>query len=328
MAREFPFPIPNGWFQVAYSDELGCGDVEPLRYFGKELVLARTEDGVARVFDAYCPHLGAHLGFGGVVEGDTIRCPFHAWRFDGSGRCVEVPYARRIPPRAGIHAWPTCERNGCVMVWHDRGGEKPGWEIPEVPELCDAGWTEPTRREWTVRSCTQELAENTVDQAHFRYLHGTNTVAETELETQDHVLHVVSRSKVATPKGEADGVIDIRTHGFGFGTTRFSGVVETLVVTTGTPIDADHVHSRPGADHVHLRLRFSIRKLANADATRGVGKAFVAEIERQFAQDIPIWENKAHLVRPMLCDGDGPIAELRKWAKQFYGPEAGAETRP
>ncbi len=319
MAREFPFPIPNGWFQVAYSDELAVGDVKPLRYFGKELVLARTEDGEARVFDAYCPHLGAHLGFGGKVEGDTIRCPFHAWRFDGAGRCVEVPYARRIPPKASIRAWPVREVNGGVMVWHDRGGADPGWEIPEVPELEDSGWTEPTRREWTVRSCTQELAENTVDQAHFRYLHGTNTVAETELEMQGHVLHVVSRSKVSTPRGEADGVIDIRTHGFGFGTTRFSGVVDTLVVTTGTPIDDDHVH---------LRLRFSIRRLADADATRGVGKAFVGEIERQFGQDIPIWENKTHLSRPLLCDGDGPIAELRKWARQFYGPDAPTEDRP
>jgi 3-ketosteroid 9alpha-monooxygenase subunit A len=49
-----------------------------------------------------------------------------------------------------------------------------------------------------------------------------------------------------------------------------------------------------------------------------VGRAFVAEIDRQFGQDIPIWENKIHLPRPLLCDGDGPIALLRSWARQFY----------
>ena len=41
----FPFPLPNGWFQVAYSDELAPGGVVPLHYFGRELVLFRTEGG-------------------------------------------------------------------------------------------------------------------------------------------------------------------------------------------------------------------------------------------------------------------------------------------
>ena len=38
----------------------------------------------------------------------------------------------------------------------------------------------------------------------------------------------------------------------------------------------------------------------------------------QFAQDIAIWENKIYRERPFLCDGDGPIAPFRRWAKQFY----------
>ena len=86
-------PFPNGWFQVAYSDEVADGDVVPLQYFGKDLVLFRGQDGVPRVLDAFCPHLGAHLGYGGRVEDNCIRCPFHAWRFDGAGKCVDVPYA-------------------------------------------------------------------------------------------------------------------------------------------------------------------------------------------------------------------------------------------
>ncbi|MFN2425072.1 MAG: Rieske 2Fe-2S domain-containing protein, partial [Candidatus Binatia bacterium] len=62
-------PFPDGWFQVAYSDELEAGQVEPLHYFGRDYVLFRGADGEARVFDAFCPHLGAHLGYGGMVEG-------------------------------------------------------------------------------------------------------------------------------------------------------------------------------------------------------------------------------------------------------------------
>ncbi len=74
-----------------------AGAVKPLHYFGRELVVFRGEDGVAHVLDAHCPHLGAHLGFGGRVEGGALRCPFHGWLWNGDGRCLEVPYAGRVP---------------------------------------------------------------------------------------------------------------------------------------------------------------------------------------------------------------------------------------
>src|SRR5208337_1884068 len=109
----FPFPrYPNGWFQVAYGDEIAKGSVQRLQYFGQELVAFRGDDGALRVLDAYCPHLGAHLAIGGKVIGNTLRCPFHGWRFDGEGQCVEVPYAKKIPPKGQTRAWPVVERNG------------------------------------------------------------------------------------------------------------------------------------------------------------------------------------------------------------------------
>ena len=222
---------------------------------------------------------------------------------------MDVPYAKRIPPAARVKTYPAVERNGMIFAWYHPSNESPAWEIPELPEVASDEWTPLVRREWIVRSRNQELAENTVDQAHFRYLHGTNTLASTKLSTDGPRLNVVSESKVDTPRGEAEGRIEIDTFGFGFGATRFTGVVETLVLTSGTPIDDARVH---------MRLSLTVRKLRDEQTTSGVGKAFIAEIERQFAQDVPIWENKIHLKRPVLCDGDGPIAELRKWASQFY----------
>ena len=74
MEYRYPFsPFPNGWFQIAYSDELQPGDVIPVHAVGKHLVLFRTESGAPNVLDAYCPHLGAHLGYGGLIEGEVIR---------------------------------------------------------------------------------------------------------------------------------------------------------------------------------------------------------------------------------------------------------------
>jgi phenylpropionate dioxygenase-like ring-hydroxylating dioxygenase large terminal subunit len=68
-APRFPFPrYPRGWFQVAYGDNILRGQVQPLRYFGKDVVLFRTSAGVLTVLDAHCPHMGAHLGYGGKLQ--------------------------------------------------------------------------------------------------------------------------------------------------------------------------------------------------------------------------------------------------------------------
>ena len=70
-------PYPRGWFAVASSDELQPGEVRPIHYFGEELVLFRSRMGTAHVFDAYCPHLGAHLGHGGACSTGWICATRH-----------------------------------------------------------------------------------------------------------------------------------------------------------------------------------------------------------------------------------------------------------
>jgi len=104
----FPFPIPNGWFIVAPSDAVGVGEILPVYYFAKDLIVFRTASGAARVTTAYCAHLGAHIGVGGKVNGESVECPFHGWWYDGqSGRCSNIPYgsdAGHIPSRAAIRA--------------------------------------------------------------------------------------------------------------------------------------------------------------------------------------------------------------------------------
>ena len=93
-------PFPVGWYVVALSDELKPGEVKPFKFMGEEVVLYRTQAGVANLIGAYCPHLGAHFGYGGQVVGEHIRCPFHAFEFDVNGVCQSTAYGTRIPPKA------------------------------------------------------------------------------------------------------------------------------------------------------------------------------------------------------------------------------------
>jgi len=320
-ARFSPIPgLPIGWFAVGTTSDVEPGQAKPLRYFGKDLVLFRTQSGEIALLDAFCPHLGAHLGHGGRVEGEEIACPFHAWRFGTDGLCKAVPYAKRMPKQASLRRWPTKVLADFVFAWHHPAGEPPQWDIPDViPEWGTAEdwrnpeWTDWTRREWTVRSCNQELAENAVDTAHFRYLHGTTNIPQSELSLEGPVMRVASPAGMTTPRGEVPGHIESKSHGFGCGFVRFTGIVETLNVVCTTPIDESTVH---------LRFNFMVKKMGGMETN--VGKAFVSEVARQVEQDIPIWENKVHLGRPSLCDGDGPIALFRRWAEQFYAPGVAA----
>jgi 3-ketosteroid 9alpha-monooxygenase subunit A len=306
----FPLPrYPTGWFFVHFSRDLPSGGVVPKEVFGQQLVLFRGEDGTASLLDAFCPHMGAHLGHGGTVEGNCVKCPFHAWRFDASGQCIEVPYAKKVPPKAKLRKWEIRERGGMIYAWHHIDGEQPAWELPEIPELTDPAWLNTAHRNWKVRTHNQEMGENAVDVAHFRYLHGTQNFPEAKVEFGFPVLHMRADTGMQTPKGKVDGTLETHSYGFGLATNRFSGLVDTLLVATQTPLDEDFVD---------VHFNFYVKKIGNEDMTRGVGKAFVAEIARQLEQDIPVWEHKIYVHPPALCDGDGPVGHYRKWSRQFY----------
>jgi hypothetical protein len=73
-----------------------------------------------------------------------------------------------------------------------------------------------------------------------------------------------------------------------------------------------------------------MRRLADATATERIAELNERITRAQFEQDVPIWEHKCYRARPALADGDGPIAEYRRWFAQFYSTwrpdSAGQET--
>ena len=313
MGSRYPFPpYPNGWFRIAYSDELEVGGVAPLYYFGRDLVLFRDEAGAPHLLDAHCRHLGAHLGYGGRVDRGGLRCPFHAWCWDGEGRCIEIPYAKRIPKGARMRSWPVLERNGIISVWHHAEGEPPGFELPELTQIGDPNWSPLEIRRWRVRARWIDMNENAVDQVHFRYVHGTKTTPETETEVDGHVLRCRSRMKLGTPRGEVDGGIDTTDFGPGLQTVHLTGIVETLMVNTSTPIDEEYTDTS---------FAYTVTTSGDEKKALGVGSAIVKDLEQQMSEDIPIWENKKYYAQPVLCDGDGPFGVYRRWWRQFFSEE-------
>jgi phenylpropionate dioxygenase-like ring-hydroxylating dioxygenase large terminal subunit len=317
MSTRFPMPIPFGWFFVSYGDELAPGTVKPLRYFGRDLVLFRTESGRAVLLDAYCPHLGAHLGYGGRIEGESIRCPFHGWAYAADGRCVDVPYAKRIPPLVAepcIRTYPLVERNEVVWAWYHPSDEPPSFDVAAHPEVGHDDWVELDRYLWSVRSIPQEIAENGVDPAHFRYVHGMDSVPEGETTYSGVVRRsIVAGSRTLTdPDGRVRSVesrVETVQNGAGQKWSRLTGLSETLLMVLVTPVTDEEVE---------LRFAFTRRRFPAGSFEEKVALESIASTARGVEDDIRIWDHKVYRPRPVLCDGDGPIPRFRQYFAQFY----------
>jgi phenylpropionate dioxygenase-like ring-hydroxylating dioxygenase large terminal subunit len=308
----YPFPaVPNGWFCVSASDDLKTGDVRPVRYLDQDLVVFRAEDGVARVFDAYCPHLGAHLGVGGKVCGTGLTCPFHAWHFDGDGKLLEVPDLD-VPPRVSATSWEVCERNGRVFVWHDASGSGPSYEV--LPYRDDEkAWTPWRSNSYTVRVHVQDLTENIIDRAHFPAVHDMAPPDDMRFDVRfEGPSMVVEQNVKVTAVAETGYEVSTRTTTCGPGIVAVEvheGDIEMLTYITQTPVDSELTE---------IGIHFSMKALPDPAATAAISEMNDQVTNLQFTQDIPIWENKTYRERPIVTKVDGPITQYRRWFRQFY----------
>jgi len=309
-----PLPYPNGWFAVAWSHELREGEVRPIHCFGEDLVLFRTRAGKPRVLDAFCPHLGAHLGHGGRVMGETVRCPFHGWQYDGeTGACARIPYCERIPVAAHVRAWEVQEKNRMIFVWRHAEAKPPEWDFPAMPELSDPGWSEPRTFELEIPTHVQETHENNNDPVHFHFVHGMLETPPSEVRFSEDGRHyqITSHSETATPFGTFKTSLVRDSWGLGLSSVRSVGIGDAglLMYSSTTPLAERRVLSR-------------WLLTATKDFVDVAGEEFMAGLTSGVRQDLPIWANKVYKASPVLCEADTYLAQYRRWVKQFYSDPA------
>jgi len=297
--------FPMGWFSVARSHELLVGEVTSVQAFDRELALYRTRSGEAVLQDAFCPHLGANLGVEGRVVGETIRCPFHGWRFGKDGVCKEIPYCEEIPERARIRTWHTAEKNGEIYVWFHPENTGPQWDLPDLPELDDPNWTSPRYTEFLVPAHVQDIAENSCDPVHFQYVHGQPDVPPSEVTIEDNgrILHLHSDAS----KAEIPSQLHATVYNPGFAMVRniYGPGAEMVMYNSAQPINRHETRMR-----WTLTVRREIEDVAGDDVMKGIIDGL--------SDDYPIWANKVHKRRPVFCKGDETLVLFRKWVRQFY----------
>jgi nitrite reductase/ring-hydroxylating ferredoxin subunit len=308
LRERFPMPtVPNGWYAVLLSRELGRTPV-PLHVLDHELVAFRDDAGRPAVLDAFCPHLGTHLGHGGRVVDGELECPFHHWRFDGEGRCTHAT-SSTTTPRARLRPWHTREQDGILYVWYHAASAVPSWEVPALPR-SERVHSKPVHLRWRVATHVQEIRENIGDETHFSVIHKMPRAGVSELVTRGPfaTLRFPSRFELLGRALRFDTHCEMA--GPGILCMRTLGLVDTRVVVLSTP--SDGLTS-------DLRLLVSATNLGRVPLTRWMIAPIVAMLaKRDVDKEVNIWGHKRYLERPIFVGPERTQREIRSWYRQFY----------
>jgi len=201
------------WHPVAAAGELT--DEKPIRavkILGEELVVYRDKRGNYGLVGEHCPHRLASLAYGRVDEAG-IRCPYHGWKFDGAGKCLEQPAEpadSTFKGRIKHVAYPVQYLGGLIYAYL---GPTPAPLLPRWDVLV---WEH--GRRWIVKESVIECnwlqpMENSVDPSHLYWLHGdTGHLAPTvDHYEEEHIFtpfeHGIMKRRVTPGKEPGDAPI-------------------------------------------------------------------------------------------------------------------------
>lgn len=160
------------WHPVAVSGQLSDEKpIRPVRLLGEDLVVFRDTQGRYGLVGRQCPHRNASLAYG-LVDAEGIRCPYHGWKFDRDGRCLEQPAEpadSTFKDRIRHKSYPVEKLGGLLFAYlgPTPAPHLPRWDVLaredgrrwiEVQSVIDCNWLQPM--------------ENSVDPSHLYWLHG------------------------------------------------------------------------------------------------------------------------------------------------------------
>ncbi len=285
--------IHRVWAPVALASEVEAEKPLGVDLFGTRVVAYRDPAGKSVVQRAWCPHLGADLSVGQIVEGQ-IRCPYHHWRFDAAGGCSHIPTGDKIPPGARIACYPTEEAWGLVWAFN---GTEPLFAPPGIPGIDESELAiEPRQR--TIRNLPPWVpVSNGIDFQHLRALHGLQTTEPEEVEFGDHAIEYRIETEHYTQHGRITGTNVFAQH------LRREGM-DLYMLFAGAPIDA---HRSRGFFVV------GVKKEAGSAAQLGAVRMMV---EKLLSEDDPVLDTM-RFNPGVLVASDRYLSRYFKYVREF-----------
>ncbi len=181
--RDTPF-IFNEWYVAAFADEVGRSLLERT-LLDKRVVMFRTKDGAAVALDNRCAHRSFALSRG-TLDGDTVVCAYHGFRYDAQGDCIEVPSQSPCPKGIGVHAYPLVQRGPLLWIWMGEAHLADVQTIPDQQWMDSPAWA-CSKGYFQLQGNYVSLHENLLDLTHLSFLHaksfGTPDYAKAPYET-------------------------------------------------------------------------------------------------------------------------------------------------
>jgi len=311
--KRHPLPFPDGWFAVGFSDDLKPGTLHTVPFMDEEVVLYRTRSGIARIIEPYCPHLGAHLGYGSKVDGEHLICPFHGLRYGIDGYCSKQGAGAPLQ-HIRLNTRETRELNGLLYVWHDSKGRPPAWELP-LFDLVD--YSPPRESLINIRGGhIQDCVEGAVDLAHMSWLHG---LADPVLSPPHFDQHRMEIDLTAVWHG-LPFIMHLDIYGLGYvhliSKLPSLGVSITTLLTS-TPVRSQEWiirHAQRLQIPLFVRFPSLLQRVLYAPLTWYIDYWLKSQLKR----DAKIWHHRRYKKQPCLTSEDGPIMRYRQWTTQFY----------
>ncbi len=160
------------WMPIAGESEFDANPIKAVRILGEDLVLYRDLSGTYGLVDRHCPHRRADLSYG-FVEPTGLRCNYHGWCFDETGRCLEQPFEDVANPEARyrdkvrVASYPVEVKSGLVWAYL---GPQPAPLVPNYePFLWENGFVQVVISE--IPCNWFQCQENSIDPVHFEWMH-------------------------------------------------------------------------------------------------------------------------------------------------------------
>jgi vanillate O-demethylase monooxygenase subunit len=165
--RSTPF-IYNEWYVAAFSEEI-TRTLLPRILLDKRVVMFRTEDGKPVALSDRCAHRAYPLSLG-ALDGDTIVCGYHGFRFNCDGNCTEVPSSAKLPGNIGVASYPVVERGLLVWIWLGDPALADESRLPEQEWIGQDTWAT-SHGYFELKSNYVSMHENLLDLTHLSFLH-------------------------------------------------------------------------------------------------------------------------------------------------------------
>lgn len=287
----------RSWFPLALASEVEAGQVIGRDVLGTRVVCYRDAAGRAVVQGAYCPHLGADLSVGQVIDGQ-IRCAYHHWRFDCTGRCVDIPAGDRIPPAARIATYPTAEAWGLIWIFN---GETPTFAPPRIPGAEERDLLIETHFRGVRDTEPWVATSNGVDFQHLRTLHGLPAVDPDAVRVGEHSMEYRIESPAFVQEGLVTGVNTFSQH-LAFGDA------DMFMLFSGAPI----AHGRTMGFYAYGVRDGGGDRGALAERLESVGRL----VRQLIAEDAPVLDTIRF--RPgVLVASDRHLARFFQYVRRF-----------